>query len=263
MKRINTAGFIATTSFHLVVVLFFMYYSITSLQAPPPPDLGVEVNFGDGLTGSGNLEPSVADKQEEAVMPPPVSGKDENILTQDNEDAPVIEKTQTTKPVKTNVTPNITKNIKQTESQPIVTPTVNKKALYPGKNTATNATGSEGVAGGKGNQGSPFGTVNSTNHANGNSRGNGGATFSLAGRNPLSLPKPNIRYNTEGKVVVTVTVDKQGRVTKAVAGARGSTTLDEHMLEAAEKAALQARFDVSSSAPAYQVGTITYHFGLQ
>ncbi|HYX07424.1 MAG TPA: TonB family protein, partial [Bacteroidales bacterium] len=86
---------------------------------------------------------------------------------------------------------------------------------------------------------------------------------SLAGRNPLLLPKPDYNYQVEGKVVVEVTVDRLGNVTNAVAGVRGSTTLDENLLNAAKKAALRARFDTKPDAPAYQKGTITYHFMLQ
>ncbi|HNY09536.1 MAG TPA: energy transducer TonB, partial [Tenuifilaceae bacterium] len=75
-------------------------------------------------------------------------------------------------------------------------------------------------------------------------------------------PKPDYPKQKEGRVVVEVTVDNHGNVTKAIAGIKGSTTLDTDLLKAAEKAALSAKFDVSSNAPSFQVGTITYIFRL-
>jgi TonB family protein len=91
----------------------------------------------------------------------------------------------------------------------------------------------------------------------------GNMNYSLSGRNPESLPKPEYNYQVEGKVVVEITVDKYGNVTKAVAGVKGSTTLNENLLKAAKKAALNAKFDRDPKAPAYQKGTITYYFRLQ
>jgi len=64
-------------------------------------------------------------------------------------------------------------------------------------------------------------------------------------------------------VVVEVTVDQNGKVTKAVPGVKGSTTLDEYLLQSAKEAALKAVFDLKLDAPAYQKGTITYFFKLK
>ena len=63
-------------------------------------------------------------------------------------------------------------------------------------------------------------------------------------------------------MVVQVTVDKYGKVTKAEAGVRGSTSLDPGLLNAAKTAALSARFNEDKNAPAFQTGTITYKFVL-
>lgn len=119
----------------------------------------------------------------------------------------------------------------------------------------------EGVTFPGGNQGSPTGSPNSTNYGNGGGAGNG-ISFSLSGRTAQSLPKPYYPGNEEGIVVVQVTVDKYGKVTSAEPGARGSTTYSVQLLDAAKKAALKARFNVDESAPAFQRGTITYHFVL-
>lgn len=140
---------------------------------------------------------------------------------------------------------------------------VDTRALFPGRNPNTTSTTGEGVTENQGNQGSKTGSVDSGDHGQGNSTGGKGYDFSLAGRNPESIPKPEYNYQIDGKVVVEITVDKQGKVTDAVPGVKGSTTLDANLLAAAKKAALLAKFDRKPDAPAYQKGTITYYFKLQ
>ena len=64
-------------------------------------------------------------------------------------------------------------------------------------------------------------------------------------------------------MVVKVWVDRQGRVLRAEAGEKGSTTFDSSLLQAAQTAALRATFDVTADAPDTQMGTITYVFRLK
>ena len=60
-----------------------------------------------------------------------------------------------------------------------------------------------------------------------------------------------------------VTVNRNGDVTNAMPGVRGSTTLNDYLLNTAKRAAERAKFNVRPDAPAFQKGTITYHFRLQ
>lgn len=130
-----------------------------------------------------------------------------------------------------------------------------------GKGTSDSKSTSQGVTYGSGNQGSPQGTANADKYGPGGGIGNG-TSYSLDGRSGLSLPKPYYPGNEEGIVVVQVTVDKNGTVTKAEPGVKGSNTANPELIAAARKAALLARFNVDNNAPAYQVGTITYRFVL-
>ncbi|MDR1055945.1 MAG: TonB family protein [Prevotellaceae bacterium] len=89
-------------------------------------------------------------------------------------------------------------------------------------------------------------------------------TASLDGRSVIgALPLPFYNSQNQGKVVVVVTVDQEGRVTKANARAQGSTVQDAALWKAAEEAALKARFNVKRDAPVFQTGTITYNFVLR
>lgn len=88
-----------------------------------------------------------------------------------------------------------------------------------------------------------------------------GLSFGLSERNLLgSLPRPEYNIDEEGIVIVEITVNRYGVVTKAEPLLRGTTTNNTDLLRAACEAALKARFNKNSDAPSSQKGTITYHF---
>jgi protein TonB len=66
-----------------------------------------------------------------------------------------------------------------------------------------------------------------------------------------------------GKIVVSIVVDKTGKVIKATAGARGSTINSSSLYRSAEEAAMNAKFDAPDDAPEEQRGTITFNFLLK
>lgn len=133
-----------------------------------------------------------------------------------------------------------------------------------GGNSTNAGTQGQGNSQTTGNQGDPTGSVDSKNQGPGGGKG-AGISFSLEGRNVVGgLAKPEYSVNEYGDVVVTITVNKEGDVVTAVPGAKGTTTTDSRLWEAARKAAISARFNkvTSADAPVYQKGTITYKFRL-
>ena len=127
--------------------------------------------------------------------------------------------------------------------------------------SGTSNSNSQGKTFPAGNQGKTNGSPDSNNYTS-SGLGNKGYSFDLKGRNSISIPKPKYNLQESGKVVVEVTVDRNGKVTNARPGVSGSTTANITLLEAAKRAALKATFNSDSKAPAYQRGTITYHFQL-
>jgi TonB family protein len=127
--------------------------------------------------------------------------------------------------------------------------------------SGTSNASSQGKTFPSGNQGKTNGSPDSNDYTN-SGLGNKGYSFDLKGRNSISIPKPKYNLQESGKVVVEVTVDRNGKVTNARPGVSGSTTANITLLEAAKRAALKAKFNSDSKAPAYQRGTITYHFQL-
>ncbi|MFA6712828.1 MAG: hypothetical protein WCR82_02965 [Bacteroidales bacterium] len=86
----------------------------------------------------------------------------------------------------------------------------------------------------------------------------------LTGRSIMgSLPLPNYNVQKSGRVVVKITVTREGKVSNAIPGFTGTTVMDKTLWEASKNAALKAQFNLSSSAPLQQEGTITYIFNLK
>lgn len=100
------------------------------------------------------------------------------------------------------------------------------------------------------------------NTAEGNPEGH--PTARLEGRSVMgNLPLPEYSVAKSGTVVVRILVDQYGNVTGAYPGAKGTTVQDATLWEAAKKAALEAKFNLSESAPPVQEGTISYVFTLK
>ncbi|TKG97092.1 hypothetical protein EYV94_01300 [Puteibacter caeruleilacunae] len=161
------------------------------------------------------------------------------------------------------------KKAEEAERQRIAQERAQKKAAidkmtqnaFSGAGKSTSTSKGQGVSYPGGNQGVKTGTANAKNYGPGGGAGNG-PSYSLSGRSALSLPQPNYPGEDEGVVVVQVTVNKYGKVTKAIPGAKGTNTSDADLWAAAKKAAMAARFNLDDKAPAFQQGTITYRFVL-
>jgi TolA protein len=128
-----------------------------------------------------------------------------------------------------------------------------------GQNDNSNSSSGQGVTYEGGNQGTTTGTAGAERYGHG---GGEGISFDLTGRSAVNIEKPTYPGQEEGVVVVRITVDKYGRVTKAEPGVRGSTSIESDLLNAAKNAALSTRFNQDNEAPAFQTGTITYRFVL-
>ena len=89
-----------------------------------------------------------------------------------------------------------------------------------------------------------------------------GEAYQLLGRSVSYKAKPIYKVQLEGKVVVDITVDQLGNVINAIAGVKGSTTLNSQLLKRAKEAALKTKFSAKESAPSRQQGKIIYNFQL-
>jgi colicin import membrane protein len=293
-------GFILTLLFHLILLFILLRYGFFT-PLPLPAEKGILIDFGMAEAGKGLTEPAPANvpKSQETPSVPAIkktapvikkSVESEKILTQDFEKTAAIEaqrKQEEIKRKKQQVEDSRKRDslqkinderiaelnrlaeirrqdsIKEAAKQASINQ-INSRAKNAfgtsGKGTDNSSTG-EGTTYSPGNQGSPDGAPGVKKYGTGGGTGNT-PSYNLSGRNALSLPKPSYPGNIEGIVVVEVNVDKYGNVTKAIVGVKGSTSLDAYLMEAARKAALSTKFNQNLDAPAFQTGTITYHFVL-
>ncbi len=264
-------GILSTVLVHILAVLLLMIFGFTT-PLPLPAEQGILINFGNSDDGMGAMEPKL--EQEVSTPQSSIASKpqEESPLTQDTEEAPSLQvkkkdetkKVESTKKTTTKQTETTT-NKNTSETQTEKPREANKKALFPGKKTDGSSTG-EGETGKAGNQGSEEGSVDSQNRI-GSTGGGGdaerGIITNLSGRTAEKLISPAYPNQKRGTVVVEVTVDSQGNVTKAIPGVKGSTTLDSELLKAAETAAIKTKFNVKKNSQSDQIGTITYVFRLQ
>lgn len=272
-------GIVGTVVIHLLALLAILFFAL-STPLPLPGEEGVEVNLGFSNQGSGYIQEQTPPPAEQTPPPPqpasePEPQPDEEIITQDVEEAPAIAEEEEVVEAPPPEKPKpVIKDLQDKEpelleeevipDEVIETPdpvqTVNKRALYSGSQSNTDGDGSnQGITGQAGDQGKPTGVPGSDNYE-GSGKGNEGVGFDLSGRGAKHLPKP--AYNSEevGKVVVEIHVDQNGKVVYARAGAKGTTISDLSLRRLAEDAARKSVFTPDPKAPEKQKGTITYNF---
>lgn len=252
-KKHKRKGLYGTLLFHALLLLGFMFMGLT-YTIPPPPEQGITINFGFDDFGDGEVQPEdiVEDLQESMESVEEVNTPDViETATQTIEDAPAI---------KTEENPKKETPTEQVEEKEKPKPEVKTRALYPGKKTTTSK--NEGETGGDSDQGSEDGDPNASVHSGGGI-GTNGIAFNLGGRTVSELKKPVYENQAQGTVVVTIRVNRYGKVINATAGAKGSTTTNSYLYARAKEAALQTTFDAKPNAPEVQIGSIVYHFQLQ
>ncbi len=241
-------AFAGTLLFHVLMagVLLIMAFH-TSL--PLPDEEGVEISFNymdttkselpadkHNMTpvASGSKKPNKTDKEEviedvrETLSPSkkktekikPVSGKIRKSIVETPDESTVVHKAMNTSAAKSNGNKH--------EIPVLADKPVNYNNLKEPQNQSNKA--------GKEN----------------------GISFDLGGRKARILPKPSFNSSEDGKIVVSVKVNTEGKVISATAGDKGTTITQPSLFKQAENAARISLFVHDSNAPEAQRGTITY-----
>ena len=228
----------------LVVLVLFLMAFRTPL--PLPGEEGVEVDLGMMDQGMGNIQPEKPAIPMAAQPQQEQNKSKEEIVTQNDEEAPAIEKPKNVKP--------------KQETKPVEEPkpTVNQKALFKGSNNPQ-AGGSEGITGQPGDQGKPNGLAGIKKYDGNGGKGNG-TGYDLGGRGAKSLHRPDDDFSEEGRIVVDIWVNRAGQVVRAEVATKGTDIIDNAMRQKAIQAARRSTFASDPDAPEEQHGTITYTF---
>ena len=241
-KGIAIAGTIVVHA--LVLLVLFLMAFRTPL--PMPGEEGVEVDLGMMDQGMGNIQPEKPAIPMAAQPQQQQNKSKEDIVTQNDDEAPAIEKPKNTKP--------------KQETKPVEEPkpTVNQKALFKGSNNPQ-AGGSEGITGQPGDQGKPNGLAGIKKYDGNGGKGNG-TGYDLGGRGAKSLHRPDDDFSEEGRIVVDIWVNRDGQVVRAEVATKGTDIINNAMRQKAIQAAKRSTFASDPDAPEEQHGTITYTF---
>lgn len=252
-----------------MLLLFLLLWFIRLYSVQPEQDEGIEVAFGEMENAGGFME-----EQSEAIpLPTPESAapeqpsapSDNDLMTQEDEDALALRKAQEEADKKRKQAEEAEKLRRQREEQARIEAERKAREAAEAERKAREA---EAIA--KANQfGSLFGQTGNTN-GSGSSQGSGqrgnpvghgssgGNDWTLSGRNLKgSLPQPSNDFQQEGKVVVQIRVNAAGNVVEAVI--KGGNVSDKQTQQLALDAARKAKFTEGDHD---QIGTITYIFKL-
>lgn len=240
-KGIAIAGTIVVHALAVLALLFMAFKT----PLPLPEEEGVEVDLGLMNQGMGNVQPEqsavpMAPQSQPQRQP---SHNREEIVTQNNQDAPSIDNPRPQKPK---------------QEQPVQSPTPNPRAMYQGSNNPQSG-GSEGITGQPGDQGNPNGLADVHQYEGSGGRGNG-VSANLGNRRTKYLPAPP-RVETEQEIIkVEIRVDRSGRVvSQRIADGYRSTTSRANQ-DIALDLARRTTFEPDEDAPEEQIGSITYTF---
>ncbi len=278
-KNMQASGYTALVCGLLLVIFFFVRWSLPPLPEPPVEE-GIEVNLGSSDAGMGTDQPfepgPPAPAEQQAYTPPAPTPVQEEVAKEtpdDNDpDAAEIKKPTITKPEATK-TPEKevvkSKPVKKPVEAPPAPPVNKPKAVFKGVNgTGTGGNeadtykkgGNQGVAGGKGDQGRPGGNPNSDSYTGGG-RGNGGfgVKSGLGNRKVTNWPRLTDDFTENGKAIVAVKFGKNGRVIEANIVLKG-TTVGTAQREIALRKAKELTLNVDPNAAEEQIVTFEMNF---
>ena len=262
-EREKKEGLIGTIVFHVILLIFFLIYGLT--YQVPFPETGLTVNFGTTETGSGDNQPEAATTpveseeppEEEVVEPTEVQPVAEtpDVATQDNVEAPSVpkEKTEAEKEAERKAAEEAKKKAQQEEQ---------RKKMAAIANKLNNPTKESGGGDGPDDEPGDAGQVDGGPDGGYTGGGHGNGNYSLGDRAALTKPKPVYECQEEGKVVVDIKVDRNGKVVYASIG-KGTTNTAQCLTQKALQAAYKTKWQAKNGAPLEQRGRIIYDFQIR
>lgn len=241
-----------TIVFHAIaIVLLFVLCFRTPL--PLPGEAGVEIDMGMYAQGMG-FESSQSEEVVEDIIPEEKHEEEEPVVEEEilseDEELPALEE-ETIEETPEEIVEEVQEEV--VEEKPVV----NQRAMFQAPKVNKEPS-SQGNTEGTGDQGKENG-LKGIERYEGNGGSGGGPSYDLGGRGAKSISTPSRDFSEEGKVVVDIWVDKEGRVQRAEIG-KGTTIANSTMLNSAKTAALNSIFNKDDKATDLQKGTITYTF---
>lgn len=290
--RHKKKSFTLTTILLSVLLLLMFYIGLTYME--PPIESGITVNFGALEFGMGEEQPKKKVKTtpvkkpvvkeeapvekvepEEKAVPETVSEEkpSEKLLTQENEESIKIKQQQEAERRAEEAAKKAKEEAERKEREKKAAEEKIRKeqeakkqeldALLGGLNNAegdvAKGEGDDQLAGDKGR---PDGDPYATTYYGSPGVGSGAGGYGLSGRSLADSGKVKQDCNQEGRVVVKIVVDQNGKVIQATPGVKGTTNNDPCLLDPARKTAYLHRWKPDSEAPNQQIGFVVVNFKL-
>ena len=284
--RHKKKSFTLTTFLQSVLLLLLFYIGLTYMD--PPIENGIAINFGTTDFGSGKVQPKEKVRQppkqrqsesvKQALQPSDPKESDpekpvEKVLTTDDEEDLKInqlkeanrkaeEASRRAKAEKERIAreKKAAEERKQKEQE---TKKRNLDALIGGIGKSDGrTTGSEGDDARRGDKGNPAGNPYATSYYGTPGSGSGSGGYGLNGRSLISKGAVRQDCNEDGRVVVRILVDRNGKVVQATPGVKGTTNNAPCLLEPARKTALLHKWNLDAKAPSQQIGFVVVNFKL-
>ncbi len=273
--RHKKKSFTLTTALLSVLLLLLFYIGLTYMD--PPIENGISVNFGTMEFGMGDQQPKEKIRSEPLDIPEPPNVQEEvvqesvpeevqeevaekeqpaeKVLTQESEESIKIKQQQEAKR-KADVAAKkakaeadrIVREKREAEEQKRKEQEAKKAELdklMGGLNKSDgSASGSEGDDNKPGDKGQPDGDPYATSYYGSPGSGSGTGGYGLNGRSLVNKGKVQQECNQEGRVVVKIVVDRNGKVISATPGVKGTTNNNPCLLDPARKTAFMHKWNL-------------------
>lgn len=260
----------ATITAIITIILFSLFFYVR-YQLPKPQEIqegeGIEVNLGNAETGFGDIPVSGNNDLSQATSTNVEAAADNNNATNEvnNEDDIAVNRN---KPVENKKANPIVNNIPATpKPKAVFSNNTNRNTTSGGAavNDSYNNATSQGIAGGKGDQGKPTGNPLSDSYNGNAASGNGAGGVSirngLDGRRITRLPSFEDDFNENAKVAVDISVNQSGSVISASINPKGTTTTNTSIRNIAIQKAKTLKLNAADAAE--QTGTLIFNFKLR
>jgi colicin import membrane protein len=275
----------------ILVILLLLLFVVGPPYMDPPIEYGVAVNFGNSEVGSGDIQPLEPVKSEPREVVEPSKVKEtkveetktepnksekssEKVLTADNDEAIAIKEQKKAADARALAEAKVKSEAERVQKAKDAAEAKKKQeeadtkakidAMIGGVNKSDGkTTGGEGNDGKPGDKGQWDGDPYAPSYFGqpGTGSGGNGTGYGLNGRGKPTNGKVVPDCDEEGRVVVEIHVNRDGIVTKAIPGKKG-TTGDLCLYEAARKTALTYKWPSDSKAPSTQIGFVKIDFSV-
>ena len=251
---------LGTILVHLLAVIIF--YSFGLKYMDPKIEKGIAIEFGYVDEGTGKETTQIEDVQSEEIekiqdvevyVPEEQTEISEDVMTQDAENAPVINEDNEEEKITEEVP------VKEDEKKPQASDELQQALSSLFQSTENSQSGNTENEGAQGDQ---SGSVEGAKEVVGG-EGNSFDGYELGDRKVIRKPKPKYVCNETGRVVIRVWVNAEGETYKAELDLKNTTDTSPCLVREAKAAALKTNWLADENAMPTQIGSIIYNFRKQ